>query len=317
MASRFTALCFFSALSACSVSTTPPPAPARVDRAIIGGTPDADDPAVVLLISYPPDESSIFTCTASFVAPTLLVTAAHCVNESAHPSFTFGVFLGPDANAYSDVASLAPKLVGVKEVHAHPNYNPLSPFDADIGVVVLNEAQSIVPLPYQKSALTSSIVSQPARLVGYGQTIYGVFNDAKYQAATSVAALDSGDTVSVGDSGHHSCVGDSGGPALVVMNGVETMIGVDSYTDDPGCSEPSHYRRVDLYQAFIEQYLPAPNADLSIVPRDFSIPPYDMSVSAHSGASGCALGGSGAPTSLLSIVILIGLFLRRSRNGDA
>ena len=37
--------------------------------------------------------------------------------------------------------------------------------------------------------------------------------------ATTVAALDAGDTVTVGDADHRSCIGDSGGPALVKTGG--------------------------------------------------------------------------------------------------
>jgi secreted trypsin-like serine protease len=251
-------LLWLASLAACA---PPEGAPAHVTRAIIGGTSDSGDPAVVLLISYPPDESTFYTCTASFISPSLLVTAAHCVDATNHPSYVFGVFLGSDALAYPTAASLAPVLVPVKEVHANPAYNPQSPFTADIGVVVLSAPQSIAPLPFQQTPLASGIVGQAARLVGYGQTVYGQFNDAKYSAATTVASLGGDDTVSVGDASHHSCVGDSGGPALVMMGGVETIIGVDSYTDVAGCTEPSHYRRVDEYVSFLQLYLPPPPAN--------------------------------------------------------
>ncbi len=77
------------------------------------------------------------------------------------------------------------------------------------------------------------------------------------------------DTVIVGDAQRHSCVGDSGGPAIVALGGVQTLIGVDSYTDTTGCTEPSHYRRVDLYTAFFDAYLPA-TPDLGVTDASVS-----------------------------------------------
>ncbi len=105
--------------------------------AIIGGTLDTGDPQVVLLISYPTDESTYFTCTASVLAPTLLVTAAHCVDEPNHPGYVFGVFLGDDASSYASAAELAAVLLPVAAVHAYPQYDPTTPFTGDVGVVVM------------------------------------------------------------------------------------------------------------------------------------------------------------------------------------
>ncbi len=338
----------FASLTACA----PPAAgPGRDDPAIIGGSADSGDPAVVLLISYPQDQSTFYTCTASFVSPQLLVTAAHCVDSANHGGYTFGLFLGESALAYSTAAELAPELIAVSEVHANPNYNPLSPFLADIGVVLVGAPQAITPLPFQKTPLSAAIVGQPARLVGYGQTVYQTFNDAKFSAATTVLALDSGDTVSVGDANHHSCVGDSGGPALVMMNGVETIIGVDSYTDVAGCTTAAHYRRLDEYVDFVTQYLPSPNdlggapddldgaghdldgaghdlggndlasADLASAARDGSTThdaatptdPNDAATGSHSPAGGCSFVGETRPSSscLLLLLLLALATLRR------
>jgi hypothetical protein len=50
-----------------------PAAPSRSRGAILGGARDTGDPAVMLLASYPPDQSTLYTCTASLIAPSLLV----------------------------------------------------------------------------------------------------------------------------------------------------------------------------------------------------------------------------------------------------
>lgn len=226
--------------------------------AIIGGTKDTADPAVVLLISYPPDQTTFKSCTASAIAPTVLVTAAHCVDTESNPGWSFGVFTGPDASAFPTAATLAPQLAKVKSVHMHPDYDSAPPFHADIGVVILEEAMSAAPIPVNRSAPGMDLVGAPARIVGYGQIVYDEPNAIKYEATTVIAAIGKEDTIVVGDTMKKSCVGDSGGPALVKLDGVETIVGVDSYTDLAGCLEPANYRRTDVYTPFLDEYAPPP-----------------------------------------------------------
>ncbi len=115
-------------------------------------------------------------------------------------------------------------------------------------------------MPVNRTALDMSVVGQSARIVGYGQTTYGTYNAKREIATTVVDSLET-DTVTVGDNQRRSCVGDSGGPALVMLNGVETVIGTDSYTDTTGCTQPAHYRRTDVYADFINTYAPPPAVD--------------------------------------------------------
>ena len=225
---------------------------------IIGGKVDSGDPAVVLLVSYPADESALDTCTATAISPTVLLTAAHCVDSATHPGHTFGVFTGPDASAYTTITSLKPKLVAVKSVHIPVSYNPNPPFRADIGVVVLDQPIVATPLPINRKVLQSSLATTPARIIGYGQVQVGKYNVIKHDATTVVQSIGPEDTVIVGDGMRRSCIGDSGGPALVMIDGVETIIGVDSYTETSGCIEPANYRRTDVFLSFLDMYAPPP-----------------------------------------------------------
>jgi secreted trypsin-like serine protease len=246
----------FATLAACNQEPMDEGSIGETSEPIIGGQTTTGDPAVVLLISYPSDHSYYDSCTASLIAPTVLLTAGHCVDAADHGGNTFGIFPGPDASAYTTLNSLIPHLVAVQEVHAHPSYDPNSPFTADIGVAILAQPLAIPILPIFRDAPAQNLVGQPARIVGYGQAVYGQFSATKRSATTVLAAIDPGDTVTVGDDTKHSCVGDSGGPALVELNGVETILGEDSYTDVTGCIGPAHYRRTDLYLAFLDQYAP-------------------------------------------------------------
>ncbi len=276
-------------LSAC-VSPAPDPGVEPIDDVgapIIGGKADSEDPAVMLLVSYPADESTLDTCTAALISPTVLVTAAHCVDAATHPGHTFGVFAGPDATVYSTVTKLKPQLLAVKSVHIPVAYNPNPPFRADIGVVVLDQPVDVTPLPINRATLEPTLVGTPARIVGYGQVTPGKYNVKKYAATTVVQSIGPEDTVIVGDAMRRSCIGDSGGPALVKIDGVETILGVDSYTETSGCIEPANYRRTDVFTTFLDTYAPPP------------APPSDggMGGGAGAGSSTAGAGGGAATTS--------------------
>lgn len=224
--------------------------------AIIGGAPDPGDSPIMLLVSYPADHSSFDTCTASLISPTVLLTAAHCVDPLTHPGYGFGLFPGDDASMYTTANTLIPQLLKIKEAHEHPDYNRDPPFVADIGIAILEQPLDRKPLPINRDPLDSSIVGAPAQLVGYGQTKYGTYNAIRHAVDTVVDALPEDDTVKVGDQEHRTCVGDSGGPALVDFNGEIRIIGTDSYTDFAGCVDPAYYRRTDMYLPFIDPYAP-------------------------------------------------------------
>lgn len=217
---------------------------------IIGGTRSTGVTSTVLLVSYPPDRSVRLTCTAVLISPTVLLTAAHCVDEPNHPNHIYGVFTGDDASPYPTISAIEPHLEPVATVAAHPQYSTNAPFFADIGVVVLAAPVAIAPSPVQRTELDASVVGREAKIVGYGQTVYGEYNDTRYEAMTVVGQLDR-DTVVVGDAQRRPCLGDSGGPAFV--DG--TLIGVDSYAAS-GCTGAAHYRRTDYHLDFIDQYAP-------------------------------------------------------------
>jgi MYXO-CTERM domain-containing protein len=298
MAVRTAAL---ASLVACATPT------ATTEQPIIHGTPDSGDAAVVMLVAYPTDHSTMFTCTAEVISATGLLTAGHCVD---HPGYDFGVFTDADATAYTTLDMLLPHLQPVSAVHVHPQYDRNAPFTADIGIAVLTNATTIAPLPFSREAPTTAMVGAASRIIGYGQTTYGTYNAKREQAATHVAALDNGDTVSVGDSSGLTCVGDSGGPALVTIAGVEQIVGEDSYSDTTGCTQPAHFRRTDIYAPFIDAYAgtmpPATGGDAGVTP-----PGPDAGSEPAPKGGGCST--TAAPGAAIALLVLGRLWRRRRR----
>jgi MYXO-CTERM domain-containing protein len=255
------------------------------EAAIIGGAETTGDPAVVMLVGIPADHATFDACTASLVAPDVLLTAAHCVDPATHAGYSFGIFTGPDASAYPTANTLAPVLAPIAEVHVHPDYSASPPFHADIAVARLASKLDVPPLPVERAPLGADVVGAKARLVGYGQSVYGTYSAVKRAADTVVASLGD-DTIVVGDQAHRSCVGDSGGPALVERSGTVRIVGVDSYTELKGCLEPANYRRTDTYAEFLAPYLP---------PEEGAGGSGGAGGSAAAGAGGAvSAGGSGA-----------------------
>lgn len=287
-----------AALSLLAACTTPGVSSSEQD--IIGGSRSTGMGATVMLASYPMNRSVLATCSAVLVSPTVLLTSAHCVDEPNHPNYIYGVFTGDDASAYTTLALLEPHLVPVASVHAHPQYQTQTPFFADLGVVVLAQPfTGATPLPMRRIAIDGSFVGKPAQIVGYGQTTYQQPNQARYEATTTVAAIDN-DTVVVGDATKHGCLGDSGGPAIVEG----TLIGVDSY-GPTGCTDASHYRRVDMFLPFIDQYVPPPAGPDAGAGMD---PDAGTGGGDHDDGGGCSTGGGAG---LLIGLALIGLRRRR------
>src|SRR5260221_447053 len=66
------------ALAGCS-AYDPPETTDTLDDPIVGGVPDAGDPAVAALLYFDPNQRLQFLCSATLVSPTVLLTAAHCV----------------------------------------------------------------------------------------------------------------------------------------------------------------------------------------------------------------------------------------------
>lgn len=229
--------------------------------AIIGGSPAPDETSTVLLAAIPPARDDITTCSAVVVAPTILFTAAHCIYPPDHADFTFGVFLGADANPYPTVEALEPHLLPVAELHAHPSFRPTR-VKADLAAVVLATPLDIAPVALQYAAIDDSIRGRTAHVVGYGNVDASVeqSNASRHAADTTVVSID-GDQLVIGDATVHSCFGDSGGPAFV--DGL--LVGVAS-SGPEACDGASRYSRIDFHAEFVDRFVPGPPRDPVEVP---------------------------------------------------
>lgn len=239
---------------AASVSTAhAAPAPSDVEPMIIGGeeTTIEENPFVVALTT--PDGFQF--CGGSIVAPTKVVTAAHCT-EGSSPS-EIQVVAGRTAlsGGGGDVA-------GVTDIWIHPDWNSGALIN-DASVLTLDTALPQAPIalasPADGDLYAAGVTST---VLGWGVTDSGSTSDTLRKvsvpvtsdAACAASYPDSYDAASMvcaglPEGGKDACQGDSGGPLeATAADGTRKLIGIVSWGQ--GCAEPDFYGVYGRVSAF-------------------------------------------------------------------
>lgn len=223
---------------------------AATGDSILGGVEDPGDPAVVALFGHLEGETSGSLCTATVVSPTVLLTAAHCVHpDIIGPDRIFNVIFGTNIRG-------APR-ADVIETHYDPAFNPRFVLAGhDIAVAILAEPVTIDPIPYNRRPMTDDMVDQPARMIGYGMSDrFDQATAGTKRQATSVLRSISANLIRVGTRNEQTCSGDSGGPALMDIDGVETVVGVTSFGFIYCSGDGGYDTRVDVLRDFVDAYV--------------------------------------------------------------
>lgn len=221
------------------------------EAAIIHGEETTGYPNIIALYGQKPGEQQGVLCTATVIAPTVLLTAAHCVDPAvAGEGLVYKALLGPNL---VDAAPPSPR-IDVAEVHWDEQFDAQNlPNGHDIAVAILAQPTDIAPLKVNRSSITSL---SSARLVGYGlndgfgQTGAGV----KRTASVPVSSVDDKFVVTGSWFGTTMCSGDSGGPVLANVNGEDVVVGVNSF-GFIFCLGTGTSTRVDSYLDFVDQYV--------------------------------------------------------------
>ncbi len=249
-------------------------------HAVTWGQPDGRNHPHVGTLLFLASDGYFYSCSATLLSPTVMVTAGHCTstagvrNLATWVSFEPTITLPPHG---TDWVAYFDKYWIKADVVPHPQYADYAQFPNtyDVGVVLLKKAVrlntygALPPL-----GLLDLVVKQPApdrlfTVVGYGMqgVLKPVYSDdySRYAGTVALIELNSrndGDQQSAkfsnnpgaGNGSGGSCYGDSGGPVFygtsnivsaVVSWGITPCIGVD------------YQFRLDtpVAQEFVKQYL--------------------------------------------------------------
>ncbi len=236
-------------MGACEVPHAPVSATSTSERKqpVMGGQLEPGFPAVGAIVPVSPicgepDAASPVTCTGTLVAPRVVLTAAHCVENADAPQVLSVVFAAETARA------LGTERVRVIDGRLHPDWRAGA---HDIGVLILAHDAPVSPMPLSGMSLPGDVVGRTTRVVGFGLDDQGL-TGLRRGGTARVSAVAAGN-YSIERAPGMSCGGDSGGPSFLEVDGSEHLIGVTSF-GDLACTVGTN-TRVDAHAEFLQQVL--------------------------------------------------------------
>ncbi len=238
---------------------------------IVGGqlADEGEYPWMAAIYSYDPEDQY---CGGSLVTATVVVTAAHCMEDMLGiplpgGSFLSWLFESPVSVllGQNDLDGSGGEEIEVSEVHIHPDYNQ----HHDIAVLILSQASQQQPIAWATPGDESFYPAGTlATVTGWGLTRENGqgSNELREVEVPIVSDAQCDDDVGIDaawevcagyeEGGRDSCQGDSGGPLMVPAQGSMLLIGVVSW--GYGCARansPGVYAEVAALSDFIEQYV--------------------------------------------------------------
>lgn len=253
-------------------------------------------------------------CGGTLAAPTIVITAAHCVSNTPARDIVVGSF------ADGNLSSKNGRVVDVASIESHPRYNAVSQVN-DIAVLTLDQELEDVPtlLPATAQEATSLTVARaPATVAGWGAinerepwrfpSIYRIgrlvvfptsscgggesfvvdgvtfrgYGPDSVDARTMLCAEGIRDGAPV-----DSCVGDSGGPLVGGEGTARRLIGVVSWGLDRCATRlgPGVYTRVSTFSTFLKDA----GVPFDPEPGDRPLPPVVTAVAETRGGLGVSV----------------------------
>jgi trypsin len=227
------------------------PAPAGAASSIVGGAETAREWPFMAYIEKPARQEleliDMQTCGATLIAPTWVMTAAHCIDVDTLDPLYLVVTLGRHSRSATDTG----ERIQARSVIVHENYD--MPISAnDVALVELERPAAETPIQVAGQGEEGLWAPRTmATVLGWGATSDGgADSDVLKEAQVPVIADADCDRVEpdfdvatmvcaafLEEGGTDTCQGDSGGPLLVpAPDGGWRQVGITSFGD--GCAQP-------------------------------------------------------------------------------
>lgn len=219
-----------------------------------------------------------FSCTGTVVAPRVVLTAAHCVEDLERGGITPAKAYAVATGTTTPSKALPQNVFRVVETHVYPGFDP-GGLHGDAAILVLDRPSPAPPIAMAGAADAALYGGgAPVQLAGWGVTGANAKNAPESLRATSMVVQKPSvceqktrvdrpnyspalqmctlDTPSKRSGG---CFGDSGGPAIGLRaDGVPVELGVIS-TGGAFCStkRPNVLTRVDVISTWVSEWIAA------------------------------------------------------------
>jgi hypothetical protein len=158
-------------------------------------------------------------CSGVAIAPTLILTAAHCVH-SGFATERLQILVPAESESKGEILDVA-------RTYVHPDYGA-SPKGFDVAILALDEPRFPLSIPI---SARDPRVGEVVSIHGFGATTALGSPSAKpFSGSVSVVGVDSG-VVRIAPAPNMACDGDSGGPLLVPGTRGPELIGIISQAD--------------------------------------------------------------------------------------